>query len=219
MRSVDRPDDVLAFSGPRRYRRVGYYAMSPPEAMSAAVWIRGADAPGLRAVTGQSPAARATWTPCTPRPRTVPPATGGPRNRHRQRPRCSPAGTGGAPRSTATAGSGPARSGGRTVVRWSDAGHPAPLFMEPGGVPRLLGGADVVPGVELPPGSTRPLPLYPDGLGGRRSDPDGRAAADLIASVASCLHRPLDAFCDEVVRGGTADTGDDIAVPAPRVRP
>lgn len=117
---------------------------------------------------------------------------------------------------------------GRTVFRWSNAGHPAPLLVEADGVPRLLGGADVVLGVDpdsarhdlevdLPPGST--LLLYTDGLIERRHDPDDRAGADLIALVASCVHLSLAMFCDQLVRANTADTGDDIAVLALRVRP
>jgi len=120
------------------------------------------------------------------------------------------------------------RRDGRTLFRWSNAGHPAPLLVEAGGVPRLLGGADVVLGVdpdatrhdlevELVPGST--LLLYTDGLLERRHDPDDRASADLIALVASFVQAPLGVFCDQLVRANTADTGDDIAVLALRVQP
>ncbi|MDT7613131.1 MAG: hypothetical protein QOF00_578 [Pseudonocardiales bacterium] len=118
------------------------------------------------------------------------------------------------------------RCGERTLFRWSNAGHPAPVLVVPGAAPRLLRGADVVLGVdpeagrhdrevELPPGST--LLLYTDGLMERRDDPDDRAAAELLELVRSGVDLPLPAFCDHLVRGSSADTGDDIAVLAVRV--
>ena len=118
------------------------------------------------------------------------------------------------------------RREGCTVFRWSNAGHPAPLLVEPGAAPRVLAGVDVVLGVDpttgrtdrevaLPPGST--LVLYTDGLVERRSDPDDEALGSLLDLVGDAVDRPLPAFCDHVVRECTADTGDDIAVPALRV--
>jgi PAS domain S-box-containing protein len=118
------------------------------------------------------------------------------------------------------------RREGCTVFRWSNAGHPAPLLVEPGAAPRVLAGVDVVLGVdpttgrtdrevELPPGST--LVLYTDGLVERRSDPDDEALGELLTLVRDSVELPLPAFCDQLVRGSTADTGDDIAVLALRV--
>jgi PAS domain S-box-containing protein len=118
------------------------------------------------------------------------------------------------------------RRDGRTVFRWSNAGHPAPLLVEPGAPPRTLPGVDVVLGVdpttersdrevELPPGST--LILYTDGLVERRSDPDDLVPGALLDLVRDGVDLPLPAFCDHLVRGSTADTGDDIAVLALRV--
>ncbi|GAA4555766.1 SpoIIE family protein phosphatase [Pseudonocardia xishanensis] len=112
------------------------------------------------------------------------------------------------------------------VFRWSNAGHPVPLLVEADGTVTHVGGAvDVVLGVDpdrlrhdqeivLPPGST--LVLYTDGLAERRDDPDdvaGRALLDLAAAGADM---PLEAFCDHLVAGTTADTGDDIVVLAVR---
>jgi PAS domain S-box-containing protein len=118
------------------------------------------------------------------------------------------------------------RRDGHTVFRWSNAGHPSPLLVEPGAAPRVLAGVDVVLGVDptsgrtdrevtLRPGST--LVLYTDGLVERRFDPDDRALAYLLDLVRDGVALPLPAFCDHLVRGSTADTGDDIAVLALRV--
>jgi Stage II sporulation protein E (SpoIIE)/GAF domain len=120
------------------------------------------------------------------------------------------------------------QTGGCTLFRWSNAGHPAPVLVEPGGAPRVLAGVDVVLGVDpttgrtdheavLPPGST--LVLYTDGLVERRDDPDDEATANLLDLVGAGVGLPLPAFCDHLVRGSTADTGDDIAVLALRVQP
>jgi serine phosphatase RsbU (regulator of sigma subunit) len=122
-----------------------------------------------------------------------------------------------------------AQSGGRTVFRWSSAGHPSPILVGPDGEPRLLAGAvDVVLGVdpdarrrdrevELAPGST--LLLYTDGLFERRNDPDDRAGAELLELVRRCDALPLPEFCDHIVRATAADTGDDIVVLALRMAP
>jgi PAS domain S-box-containing protein len=120
------------------------------------------------------------------------------------------------------------RIGGRTLFRWSSAGHPAPIVVGPHG-PQLLGGAvDVVLGVEprcprldreveLGPGAT--LLLYTDGLFERRNDPDDDAVAQLLDLVGRGADLPLPEFCDHLVRGSAADTGDDIVVLALRTVP
>jgi Serine phosphatase RsbU, regulator of sigma subunit len=69
--------------------------------------------------------------------------------------------------------------------------------------------------VELVAGST--LLLYTDGLFERRSDPHDRAAAQLLDLVRRGASLPLPEFCDHLVRGTAADTGDDIVVLALRV--
>jgi serine phosphatase RsbU (regulator of sigma subunit) len=119
------------------------------------------------------------------------------------------------------------RHAGRTLFHWANAGHPPPVLLPPDGEPVLLsGGVGVVLGVaperprtdrevELVPGST--LLLYTDGLVERRNDPDDRAAADLLDLVRRGRGLPLHDLCEHLVRGTTADTGDDMVVLAVRV--
>lgn len=119
------------------------------------------------------------------------------------------------------------RAGGRTRFRWSNAGHPAPLLVGPDGEPRPLAGAvDHVLGVapdrarreqvvDVPAGSV--LLLHTDGLSERRNDPDDRAAPALLDLVRAGAGLALPELCDHLIRGSTADTGDDIVVLALRV--
>jgi PAS domain S-box-containing protein len=115
-----------------------------------------------------------------------------------------------------------------TVFRWSSAGHPTPILVPADGrAPRHLTGAvDVVLGVdpaaprrdhevELRAGET--LVLYTDGLFETRHDPEDTAGARLLDLVHRGAALPLPEFCDHLVRGTTADTGDDIAVLALRI--
>ncbi|GAA1230915.1 SpoIIE family protein phosphatase [Pseudonocardia alaniniphila] len=118
-------------------------------------------------------------------------------------------------------------SGGRAVFRWSNAGHPAPILVGPDGQARLLTSrVDLVLGLypgtrrhdgvaEIPPGST--LLLYTDGLFERRRDHADAAGSALLDLVRRGVPLPLPEFCDHLVRGTIADTGDDIAVLALRV--
>ncbi|WP_103383387.1 SpoIIE family protein phosphatase [Pseudonocardia dioxanivorans] len=120
-------------------------------------------------------------------------------------------------------------TGDHAVFRWSSAGHPPPLLVAPGGDVRVLDvPVDVVIGVDagmprhdhevaLPPGST--LLLYTDGLYERRDDPDDAATDALLRLAGAASELPLDRFCDAVVRGSTADTGDDVVVLAVRAGP
>ena len=119
------------------------------------------------------------------------------------------------------------RHAGRTLFRFANAGHPPPVLVSPGGEPELLaGGVGVVLGVapgrprvdrevELVPGST--LLLYTDGLAERRHDPDDRAPGALLDLVRRGAGLPLPDLCEHLVRGTTADTGDDMVVLAVRV--
>jgi PAS domain S-box-containing protein len=118
--------------------------------------------------------------------------------------------------------------GDRPTFRWSSAGHPTPIVVSADGRPprHLDGAVDVVLGVdpaavrrdhevELRPGST--LLLYTDGLFEIRHDPADAAGARLLDLVRSGAGLPLAEFCDHLVRGTAADTGDDIAVLALRI--
>ncbi|GAA4686068.1 hypothetical protein GCM10023215_21790 [Pseudonocardia yuanmonensis] len=118
--------------------------------------------------------------------------------------------------------------GDQRVFRWSSAGHPLPLLVGPGRTARYASGAvDVVLGVdpdrlrhdqevELAPGET--LVLYTDGLAERRDDVDDRGARELLALAGAGAHLDLEAFCDHLVSGSPADTGDDVVVLAVRCR-
>jgi PAS domain S-box-containing protein len=114
------------------------------------------------------------------------------------------------------------------TFRWSSAGHPAPIVLPAdGGRPwHLGGGVDVVLGVDptvarrdhevrLRPGYT--LVLYTDGLFETRHGPPDAAGERLLDLVHRGAGLALREFCDHLVRGTTADTGDDIAVLALRI--
>lgn len=119
---------------------------------------------------------------------------------------------------------------GPTTVRWSNAGHPPPVLVEPDGTVRLLSAAAPEPllGVlpdrprttsELPlrPGAT--LLLYTDGLVERRDMPVREGIAHLQQALAS-LHAHtmgLDDLCDAVLhRLLPPDRHDDVALLAVR---
>jgi serine phosphatase RsbU (regulator of sigma subunit) len=119
------------------------------------------------------------------------------------------------------------RRGDATVFRWANAGHPPPVLVPAEGEPVLLtGGVGVVLGVapelpradrevELAAGST--LLLYTDGLLERRNDPDDRAPGELLDLVRAGKGLALPDLCEHLVRGTSADTGDDMVVLALRV--
>ena len=118
-------------------------------------------------------------------------------------------------------------------LRWSNAGHPAPVLLDPGGRARLLeprsGKADLLLGIDastartteeqvLPAGST--LVLYTDGLVERRTETLDDGLHRLLRTVEEHAGEDLEEFCDAVLTGlvppGTAD--DDIAIVTVRLR-
>ena len=118
---------------------------------------------------------------------------------------------------------------GERLLRWSNAGHPAPLLIGDDGsvtlldrVPnRLLGLDSASPRVEhavvLPPGAT--LLFYTDGLVERRGAilDDG---IEWVCQEARTLgDQPLAEFCDRLLAGLPEALDDDVAVLALRVRP
>jgi serine phosphatase RsbU (regulator of sigma subunit) len=124
---------------------------------------------------------------------------------------------------------GPEEAPGQRLLRWSNAGHPAPLLIGCDGsvtllerVPNLLLGVDprsarVEHAVILPPGAT--LLLYTDGLVERRGTnlDDGvewlRQEAEKLADL------PLDEFCDRLLAGLPEALDDDVAILALRSYP
>jgi serine phosphatase RsbU (regulator of sigma subunit) len=124
---------------------------------------------------------------------------------------------------------GPGMHPGQRLLRWSNAGHPAPLLIEPDGtvtllerVPNLLLGVDVAcPRVEhavvLPPGST--LLLYTDGLVERRGASLDDGVAWLSAELAGLRELPLEELCDRLLAVLPEALQDDVALLALRAHP
>ncbi|WP_369141125.1 SpoIIE family protein phosphatase [Modestobacter versicolor] len=114
------------------------------------------------------------------------------------------------------------------VLRWSNAGHPAPLLVAPDGtVEELERPADLLLGVdplraradhthELPPGST--VLLYTDGLIERRGVPLDEGVRWLSGLVQSLRHLPLEELCDAVL-AELSEMDDDVALLAIRAHP
>jgi serine phosphatase RsbU (regulator of sigma subunit) len=122
------------------------------------------------------------------------------------------------------------RRSGRIRLRWSNAGHPAPLLRSPDGVVRVLGGAnDLLLGIEpatsrveqvieLVEGST--LLLYTDGLVERR----GTDFDDQVQRVARVMRDvtggSAEGLCAALIGPtGATETDDDVALLALHCRP
>jgi serine phosphatase RsbU (regulator of sigma subunit) len=118
---------------------------------------------------------------------------------------------------------------GGTAMRWSSAGHPAPVLLAPDGRVTLLDAvpADLLLGVDpdqprtdhgtvLTAGCT--LLLYTDGLVERRDREIDEGTAALVEVLAECTGLPLDQLCDRVLeRLFLPDAEDDVAVLAVRL--
>jgi serine phosphatase RsbU (regulator of sigma subunit) len=115
------------------------------------------------------------------------------------------------------------------VLRWSNAGNPPPVVLEPDGTCSVLDDkSDLLLGVDptttrtdhelvLEPGAT--LLLYTDGLVERRGSSIDVGLDDLCAALTSLAGADLDALCDGVLDQLAAHTGeDDIALVAVRAR-
>ncbi|MFJ2022293.1 SpoIIE family protein phosphatase [Streptomyces sp. NPDC087897] len=118
-------------------------------------------------------------------------------------------------------------AGGR-ILRWTNAGHPPPLLLDPAGRTRFLNdGRGILLGasanqsrrdaqVHLPPGST--LLLYTDGLIESRRQPLDTGLERLSAHAAELGHRQLDDFVDQLLMHSRPDDNDDdVALLAIRI--
>jgi serine phosphatase RsbU (regulator of sigma subunit) len=118
---------------------------------------------------------------------------------------------------------------GARVLRWSNAGHPPPLLVRPGGdVEVLERPADLLLGVdpgrarhdhasELAPGST--VLLYTDGLIERRGVPLDDGVRWLGELLRELRHLPLEELCDRVLGELAGRVDDDVALLAIRAHP
>jgi PAS domain S-box-containing protein len=120
---------------------------------------------------------------------------------------------------------------GTTRVRWSTAGHPPPVLLEPDGTVTLLDGdpPDLLLGVDaatsrvdrvatIQRGGT--LLLYTDGLVERRDRDLDAGIDELLRVVGELADLPLDQLCDRLLeRMFLPDTEDDVALLAVRLHP
>jgi PAS domain S-box-containing protein len=120
---------------------------------------------------------------------------------------------------------------GTTRVRWSSAGHLAPVLLTPDGTVTLLdeGHPDLLLGVDpaaarvdrvatIPRGGT--LLLYTDGLVERRDRDLDAGMDELRRVVAELADLPLQELCDRLLkRMYLPDTEDDVALLAVRLHP
>ncbi len=124
------------------------------------------------------------------------------------------------------------RARGVTRMRWSNAGHPPPVVINPDGAVMTLtdlayADADLLLGVDatlprrettvtLDRGAT--VLLYTDGLVERRGQSLDEGVAALHDCVAELADRPLDDLCDQLlVRMLPAEREDDVALAAVRL--
>jgi serine phosphatase RsbU (regulator of sigma subunit) len=124
---------------------------------------------------------------------------------------------------------GPDGGAAQRLLRWSNAGHPAPLLIERDGtvtllerVPNRLLGVDtaarrVEHSVDLPAGST--LLFYTDGLIERRRETLDDGVAWLRKEAGGLSDLPLDELCDRLLSRLPEALDDDVALLALRACP
>jgi phosphoserine phosphatase RsbU/P len=127
----------------------------------------------------------------------------------------------------ATVDSRPATQAGSLTLRWSNAGHPAPVLICADGrtvllerrPDQLLGASAQVDRIdhELPlrPGDT--LLLYTDGLVERRDLSLDRGTAWLLEALGRLGREPLERLCDSLLAEVGSRLDDDVALLAVRV--
>jgi PAS domain S-box-containing protein len=120
---------------------------------------------------------------------------------------------------------------GRVLMRWANAGHPAPVVLTPRGTVEVLDDvpADLLLGVApeclrddrltvLERGST--VLLYTDGLVERRDRDIDDGTEALVQVLRGCAGLPLDDLCDRLLeRLFLPDAEDDVAVLAVHLHP
>jgi serine phosphatase RsbU (regulator of sigma subunit)/PAS domain-containing protein len=120
---------------------------------------------------------------------------------------------------------------GRTRLRWSNAGHPPPVVLHPGGrvtaleapaVDRLLGVTPDAPrrGHEVDLERDAVVLLYTDGLVERRDQDLDEGLARLQRTLGELAGRGLDDVCDELLARMLPESPeDDVALVAVRLHP
>ncbi|TQN43178.1 serine phosphatase RsbU (regulator of sigma subunit) [Blastococcus colisei] len=119
-------------------------------------------------------------------------------------------------------------AGRRLVLRWSNAGHPAPLVVHPEGTvdvlahrPEMLLGvygnsSRTDHEVVLAPGAT--VLLYTDGLVERRRQSLDEGLERLRAAAAELYYLPVDEFCDALLDRLITESEDDVVLLVARVK-
>jgi len=118
---------------------------------------------------------------------------------------------------------------GTRVLRWSNAGHPPPLLVQPGQAPRFLDAAtDLIVGIDpdtprhdhhvvLLPGAT--VLFYTDGLIERRGASLDHGLEWLADAAAALAGGTLDELCDGLLDLVGGQVEDDVALLALRAHP
>ncbi len=124
------------------------------------------------------------------------------------------------------------REAGITRLRWSNAGHPAPMAIHPDGSVVMLsdpGESDLLLGIDpATPRSERSITLgrgatvflYTDGLVERRGQSLDEGLAKLQSVLSTFSGRPVDELCDAVLEAMfDGEREDDVAIAAVRLYP